>query len=82
MVSGMKRVILTVVASVALSACASDIPPAPKQVTEAWPSSSWEAPPNTAVVRKQPQPRATTFAVVRKRQMMWTCPAISPLQNG
>jgi len=63
MVSGMKRVILTVVASVALSACASDIPPAPKQVTEAWPSSSWEAPPNTAVVRKRPQPRATTFAV-------------------
>ena len=55
-----RRVILTVAATVALSACANEIPSAPKQVAEAWPDETWEAPetaqPNTR------RPRASTFA--------------------
>jgi len=56
-----KQILLTVAASVALSACAADIPSAPTEVVEAWPGTTWATPPAPRPPALR-QPRASTFA--------------------
>lgn len=60
MAMNLKQVLLAVAASAALSACASDIPAAPKEVAEVWPRTAWETPPPAPL--SVGSPRASTFA--------------------
>ncbi len=60
MLFNFKQLLLTVAASVALSACASDTPNAPDEVAEAWAGPKWEAPPLAPL--SVGTPRASSFA--------------------